>query len=230
MKACSKCKAEKSLSDFYKKSGRNCLNAKCKSCVLQESAERRIQKHDALKAKDRERYQRERTKLLEQKKAYAAANKELIAKKNAEYRKTHGAKLSAYVRAWKAANPHKLAEYRPAQQAATRAWRQANPEAVTLQEQRRRASKLRAIVAWNPELDDLVLREAASLAKQRERITGIRWSIDHVEPLQSDEVCGLHTAANLAVIPLTLNVKKCNRRVADRFWWLNPDNPTNEGI
>jgi len=230
MKTCSKCKAEKSLADFYKKSGRNCLNAKCKACVLQESADRRAQKRDLLIAKDRERYQRDRAKLLEQKKAYAAANKQLIAQKNAEYRKRHGGRLSAYLRDWKAAHPHKLAEYKPTQQAATRAWRKANPEAVTLQEQRRRASKLRAVVAWNPELDDLVLREAASLAKQRERITGIRWSIDHVEPLQSDEVCGLHTASNLAVIPLALNVKKNNRRVANRFWWLDPGNPTNEGI
>jgi hypothetical protein len=55
------------------------------------------------------------------------------------------------------------------------------------------------------------IREAYELAALRSEVTGIRWSVDHVVPLQSPLVCGLHTEQNLEVVPLVSNIAKSNR-------------------
>lgn len=43
------------------------------------------------------------------------------------------------------------------------------------------------------------------------RETGIRHEVDHIYPLQSDVVCGLHCEANLRVITKFQNQSKKNR-------------------
>ena len=45
------------------------------------------------------------------------------------------------------------------------------------------------------------------------RETGRQWSVDHIVPLDGVNVCGLHVAHNLQVIPLEENVAKANN------WW-----------
>lgn len=49
--------------------------------------------------------------------------------------------------------------------------------------------------------------------KLRSAATGISFEVDHVVPLVSPYVCGLHNAFNLAVIPAIVNRSKGNR------WW-----------
>lgn len=80
---------------------------------------------------------------------------------------------------------------------------------------KRRAVKLGATVKWLPELSELVFDEAAVLAKMRQESTGIAWDVDHIIPLQSKLVCGLHTFSNIAVVPASVNRSKSNRYWAD---------------
>lgn len=47
--------------------------------------------------------------------------------------------------------------------------------------------------------------------------TGVRYSVEHEVPLVHPLVCGLHTPANLAVIPLLDNVSKGNRWGQDQL-------------
>ena len=61
------------------------------------------------------------------------------------------------------------------------------------------------------------IEEAYALARLRTEVTGIKWHVDHVVPLQSDVVCGLHCEGNLRVIPASENISKHNR-----YW---PDMP-----
>jgi len=61
------------------------------------------------------------------------------------------------------------------------------------------------------EFDEFVIEEAVTLSKVRERATGVSWHIDHIVPLNHRMACGLHTAANLQVVPGAWNVKKGNR-------------------
>ena len=68
--------------------------------------------------------------------------------------------------------------------------------------------------AW---ANDFFIREAYHLAKLRTLATGYPWHVDHIVPLKSDLVCGLHVEHNLQVIPASENVRKQN------FYW--PDMP-----
>lgn len=54
------------------------------------------------------------------------------------------------------------------------------------------------------------ITEAYRLAKLRTKMTGIEWQVDHIVPLTSDIVCGLHTHDNLQVIPAFDNRSKKN--------------------
>jgi hypothetical protein len=47
-------------------------------------------------------------------------------------------------------------------------------------------------------------------AKEAEAATGIKWNVDHVVPLVSDVVCGLHCPANLCILTETANKRKGN--------------------
>ena len=74
--------------------------------------------------------------------------------------------------------------------------------------------KLNAIPAW---ANKFFIEEAYHLAKLREKMCGGVWHVDHIVPLKSKVVCGLHVEHNLRVIPGTDNIKKGNR-----YW---PDMP-----
>lgn len=93
---------------------------------------------------------------------------------------------------------------------AARDWAARNSEKVKANTHKRRAGKLNATPGWFGELDELVMREAHAVARQREIATGIKWEVDHVVPLAGRKVCGLHVAANMQVIPMTDNRRKSN--------------------
>ena len=61
------------------------------------------------------------------------------------------------------------------------------------------------------ELDLFVQAEAANLCKQREEVTGFKWQIDHIVPLNHKNICGLHNGYNLQVVPAKWNMSKGNR-------------------
>ena len=68
-----------------------------------------------------------------------------------------------------------------------------------------------------PWADPVALRAIERERRRLSRITGMSWSIDHIVPLNHPLVCGLHTPANLALVPMVENLLKGNR------WW--PDMP-----
>ncbi len=50
------------------------------------------------------------------------------------------------------------------------------------------------------------MQEIYDLAALRTKILGFPWEVDHVIPLRSKLVQGLHCEANLRVIPAKLNI------------------------
>lgn len=113
---------------------------------------------------------------------------------------THKARVSAYVKA----NRAKVNNCQ-------RAYRAKYPERLYASLRKRHTGVLRS--GKKTELDVLVFEEAAILRRCRTIATGIKWHIDHVEPLHGIGVSGLHNAFNLAVIPAALNLKKANKRI-----------------
>ncbi len=87
-------------------------------------------------------------------------------------------------------------------------WRSFNKEKVTAYSAKRRASKLNATPSW---ANDFFIKEAYALARLRTKIFGFKWHVDHIVPLNSDIVCGLHVEHNLQVIPGASNLAKSNR-------------------
>ncbi len=149
---------------------------------------------------------------------YRAANKlELKAKKAARYLLTRE-KVIASVMVWAEANRDKT-------RASVRKWGKANrakcnalsskymkenPEKNSAKAARSRAVRIQATATW---ADNFLIKEMYHLAKLRTQMLGFRWHVDHIVPLKSKFVCGLHCEANLRVIPGAANLAKGNR-----FW------------
>ena len=120
---------------------------------------------------------------------------------------------------WRQQNPEKMAEYKKAwalrnkEKAASniKKWKLKNQHKLAAYTEARRSAKLQRLPKWNNEFDSFVFEESARIARERTKATGINWSVDHMIPLQSETACGLHTAANIQVIPSVLNFSKMNR-------------------
>lgn len=106
---------------------------------------------------------------------------------------------------WRQDNPAKEA-------ASTKCWREANRHKVNAYAVRRLSSKRRATPVW---ANDFFIEEAYHLAKIREQVCGGKWHVDHIVPLQSKLVCGMHVENNLRVIPAADNIRKSNRHWPD---------------
>lgn len=75
----------------------------------------------------------------------------------------------------------------------------------------RRASKLHATPKWLSEQDKLHLKCIYQVAAMRNKESDTRWHVDHIVPLQGENVCGLHVPWNLRVITAEENLAKGNK-------------------
>lgn len=93
-------------------------------------------------------------------------------------------------------------------------WSRDNPEKEAAKSARRRSQKLRATPAWG---NQFFMDEAYDLARRRTLATGFEWHVDHLVPLKSALVCGLHVEHNLQIIPGAENISKKNRHWPDMW-------------
>jgi predicted amidophosphoribosyltransferase len=93
-------------------------------------------------------------------------------------------------------------------------YKEQNPELykalVSVRKRRHRA----ATPPWVTAEQKLEMRNLYLQAQQLTKITGERYVVDHIVPLISDEVCGLHVPWNLRVITQEDNLKKSNKLLA----------------
>lgn len=89
----------------------------------------------------------------------------------------------------------------------------ANPDMYKELVSLRRRRFRQATPNWLTATQRMEIRLKYRLAIELSRATGIRHAVDHIIPLQGEEVCGLHVPWNLQVIPQTENLKKYNKLV-----------------
>jgi len=73
---------------------------------------------------------------------------------------------------------------------------------------RRAIARSGALPAWLGPDELWLMEEAYSFAAEKTKITGIKWEVDHVYPLQGKVVSGLHVPSNLQIIPAKMNRQK----------------------
>lgn len=92
------------------------------------------------------------------------------------------------------------------------AWKQRNPSKVLESTNRRRARKIDATPSWS---DAGACAQVYALAADLTRMVGEPHHVDHIVPLRSPLVCGLHVPGNLQVLPARENEVKGNRAWPD---------------
>ena len=136
-----------------------------------------------------------------------------------QYRDKNGARLSVLKKKWYLDNRERiLLEKREYTRRVSsdvmekrRVKRQSDPLAMAKHNHAgalRRASETRSTPVW---ADLEKISEFYLLARRLSKETGIRYSVDHICPLRSELVCGLHVHNNLQVIPLVENCSKQNK-------------------
>lgn len=80
----------------------------------------------------------------------------------------------------------------------------------------RRANKKRATPVW---VDQARIKEIYKRAKRIQKCLEMKLNVDHIVPLQSEFVCGLHVPWNLNIVSKLTNVLKSNKVWPDMTVW-----------
>jgi hypothetical protein len=92
-------------------------------------------------------------------------------------------------------------------------WAKDNPEKYAATQGKRRASKLNRTPSWLSKEELNKIREVYKLARKLTKETGVVHHVDHIIPLQSKVVSGLHLLCNLQVITAKANLVKSNKLI-----------------
>jgi len=114
-------------------------------------------------------------------------------KRKKTYYKTNREKLLDNKKTYYKTNREKI-------RVATKVWRKANPEKHRANNAKRRAAKLQATPAWADLQEIQDFYEACPPGHH----------IDHIFPLNSPIMCGLHVRSNLQYLPAKENISKGN--------------------
>jgi len=205
MKFCGSCKIEKSFEDFNKNSAtKDGLHTSCKTCKAASDKNYRERNKEKVAAGKRKCYLENRDHYDEKTKAWVKKNpdrrKKII---NASYLKNQEVildKQAAY-----------RSENRELCNSRVKSWSSRNPDKLRAKDARRRGNQLKAQPTWLNEEHKKQIDDVYRLARDCELVSGEKYHVDHIVPLQGKAVCGLHVPWNLQVLPASVNIKKSNK-------------------
>lgn len=196
MKRCIKCGAEKPLSEFTRRAASgDGLQARCKACLKasrnpNESALWYVRHKESVRARHEQYYKNNKKTISESVKRYQQLHRERLREAARRYRGSR----EEFFRTWMAK------------------WAVDNREDCYTRRRERTAMQRAATPKW---ANRFFISEAYRLARLRTKTLGFEWNVDHIVPLKSLIVCGLHYEQNLQVIPSTVNRMKHNRHWPD---------------
>ncbi len=91
------------------------------------------------------------------------------------------------------------------------AWKENNKNQIRADTKARRRKHRLATPKWLSRKQRSEIRQLYQIAITMTQTTGEQYVVDHIVPLRSDEVCGLHVPWNLRVITQEENLKKSNK-------------------
>lgn len=216
MKACTKCGVSKyQTTEFFYKAGVG-LTSECKVCALLRFKQRRIDNPDLFKAKDAKARVKHKDKIIAYHAIYHQENSEIISVKRKRYYIENRDEILAVNAKWALANKKKRSLDSKAHYVLHKGlryiqcseWKQINKHKVNSYAAKRRGAENNAIPLW---FNAIEVEALYLLARQNGE------HVDHIVPLISSLVCGLHCTSNLRVISAFENLSKNNR-----YW---PDMP-----
>lgn len=212
VKRCSRCHAEKPLSEFYGNTATR-IHSRCKDCdkaIKKEHYDADPEKYRK-EARDyaashpeerRERFRQWDSAHREYRNRYQSMRWHLLTQ---EERQARGARRSEYNRQWGEKN-------REHKRMMTRLWQQNNPHKFADKEQRRRARKRNAPRIERIDRLALIERDKWTCYLCMQICTPNNVTLDHVIPLYHG---GTHTADNLRVACRTCNSRKGRKLLKD---------------
>jgi hypothetical protein len=187
MKTCTKCGESKPFTAFsIDRRKADALCVRCKEC------RRKAYESDkgTVAAAAKRWYEANKSRHGELSRAYYRANAEQRADMMAKWYRENKEKVAANVTAYRSTRPGFGASLRAT----------------------RRAKERQATPKWaNSNIIQSIYAEAARFTRE----TGIEHHVDHIVPILSKIVCGLHWEGNLRVIPGLENISKSNRHWPD---------------
>jgi hypothetical protein len=90
-------------------------------------------------------------------------------------------------------------------------WIEKNRGAVNAYNSFRHSQRKQRTPVWLSEDDILKIKCLYQLATMYSKESGEEWHVDHIVPLQGENVSGLHVPWNLRVIPASVNLRKYNK-------------------
>lgn len=199
-KVCKQCQLTLMVSDFNSHgTTQDGLTQICKTCIQAQNKTYSSDNNDKIKQKRKEYYQKNKQTIKERTKKWIENNKEHKKQKDKEIYLKH-----------KKLGRIKKREYSEGDRSYYKTWRKENKHKVLASIAKRRAQKKNATPKWAEyKLMECMYQEAIRLTA----LTGIPFQVDHILPLNSDVVCGLHCIANLQLLTAMDNNSKKNKLI-----------------
>ena len=196
-KKCTKCKEEKPLGlfpgQFVKKQGKYYYQGRCKSCRSEYRRKQHAENPEIKRAYDKQWRLDNLEKVREYDRVRWFNGK---SEQNKEYR---------------ANNPEKVKTWRKRDYEKNKSTPEFLARANAIS-RRHQAAKRNAVPVWADlqQIKDIYLQ-----AKKKSKDEGLNYQVDHIVPLQGNEVCGLHVEYNLQILTAEENIFKSNKLVTE---------------
>ena len=184
-------------------------------------ADYRAKHAEKIRARREAEYAADPAKAKEKATQWAEENHERRLEISKKYRDNNPEKLEAYTESTKEARSARGKEYHLKNAAANcnraREWYAANPERVKANSLRYYEATRHARIIYTRarrmrvKLVTPVWTDQDAIARIYREARELNMHVDHIVPLQSKTVCGLHTEANLQLLTPLENMKKGNR-------------------
>ena len=227
-KVCTKCGVRKPATNdwFYRQSdGKFGFRAQCKTCVREHSVIRKEKiaeygrvyrklNKEKIAIKKRQYNRANKESVTAYRREYYKSNREQIIKQRIEYRKKTIDEKRVYDQVRYKLNRASILEYQKLNRTKIlkqkRDYRRNFPEKSAANCAKRRAAKLQRTPPWLDKMYRLQIQEVYKRAQKIRNACGIDVQVDHIVPLQGENICGLHVPWNLQILTTHDNATKNN--------------------